>query len=83
MANFDRERAAVTFKWVSYSSPAIIIKEELLGEWHVFKRALFHEKKFMMGEKNQPTIFARHKIHHVSKLFLNIYKTQPRGRGGN
>ena len=55
MSNFDKERAAVTFKWVSYSSPTIIIKEELLGEWHVFKRALFHEKKFMMGEKNRPT----------------------------
>ena len=36
------------FEVVTYSSLAIINKEELLGEWQVFKRAVFQEKKIMM-----------------------------------
>ena len=41
LANFYGEKAAVTFEGVTYSSLAIINKEELLGEWQVFKRAVF------------------------------------------
>ena len=50
MANFYE--AEVTFEGVTYSSLAIINKEELLGEWQVFKRAVFQEKKVMMGGGN-------------------------------
>ena len=41
------KRTEVTFDEVTYSPLAIINKEELLGEWQVFTRAVFHEKKFM------------------------------------
>ena len=44
----------VTFEGVTYSSLAIINKEELLGEWQVFKRAVFQEKKVMMENNNRP-----------------------------
>ena len=36
LANFYGEKAEVTFEGVTYSSLAIINKEELLGEWQVF-----------------------------------------------
>ena len=39
------------FEGVTYSSLAITNKEELLGEWQVFKKAVFQEKKVMMGGK--------------------------------
>ena len=48
LANFYGEKSEVTFEGVTYSSLAIISKEELLGEWQVFKRALFQERKVMM-----------------------------------
>ena len=53
LANFYGEKAEVTFEGITYSSLAIINKEEL----QVFKRAVFQEKKVMM-EKHQPSIFA-------------------------
>ena len=40
LANFYGEKATVTFEGVTYSSLAIFNKEELLGEWQVFKRAV-------------------------------------------
>ena len=43
--NFYGEKAEVTFEGVTYSSLATINKEELLGEWQIFKRAVFQEKK--------------------------------------
>ena len=48
LANFYGENAEVTFEGVTYSSLAIINKEELLGEWQVFKRPIFQEKKVML-----------------------------------
>ena len=52
LANFYGEKAEVTFEGVTYSSLAIIFnKEELRGEWQVFMRAVFQEKKVMMGGK--------------------------------
>ena len=36
LANFYGEKAEVKFEGVTYSSLAIINKEELLGEWQVF-----------------------------------------------
>ena len=42
------------FEGVTYSSLAIINKEELLGEWQVFKRAVFQEKKVMMEKNTSP-----------------------------
>ena len=38
------EKAKVTFEGATYCSLAIINKEELLGEWEVFKRAVIQEK---------------------------------------
>ena len=49
LANFYVEKPEVTVEGVTYSSLAIII--ELLGEWQFFKRAVFQEKKVMMGKK--------------------------------
>ena len=60
------------FEGVTYSSLAIINKDELLGEWQVFKRAVFQEKKVMMEKNPQPSIFARHKRHHGNKLCLYV-----------
>ena len=40
LANFYREKAAVTFEGVTYSSLVIFNKEELLGDWQVIKRAV-------------------------------------------
>ena len=51
LANFYGEKAEVVFEGVTYSSLAITNKEELLGKWQVFKKAVFREKKVMMGEK--------------------------------
>ena len=51
LANFYGEKAIVTFEGVTYSSLAIINKEELLEEWQVFKRAILQEKKVMMEKK--------------------------------
>ena len=48
LANFYGEKTEVTFEGVTYSSLAIINKEESLGEWQIFKRAFFQEKKVMM-----------------------------------
>ena len=50
LAHFYGEKAEVAFEVVTYSSLAIINKEELPGEWHVFQRAVFQEK--VMMEKN-------------------------------
>ena len=49
LANFYGEKAEVIFEGVTYSSITTINKEELLGEWKVFKRAVF-QKKVMMGK---------------------------------
>ena len=45
LANFCGKKAVVTFEGVTYSSLAILNKEEFLGVWQVFKRAVFQEKK--------------------------------------
>ena len=58
------------FEGVTYSSLAVINKEELLGEWEFFLRELF--SKSMMEKTHQPSIFARHKRHHGNKLCLYI-----------
>ena len=44
LANFFGEKAEVMFEGVTNSSLAIINKEELLGEWKVF-RELFSKKR--------------------------------------
>ena len=54
LANFYEEKVEVTFEGVTYASLAIINKEELLGEWQVFKRAVFQEKKVMMEKNTSP-----------------------------
>ena len=52
LANFYREDSEVMFEGVTYSSLAIINKEELLGEGQVFKRAGFPREKGYDGEKH-------------------------------
>ena len=47
------EKSRGNIRRVIYSSLAIINKEELLGEWQVFKRAVF-QKKVMMGNNTSP-----------------------------
>ena len=54
LANFYGEKVEVTFEWVTYSFLAIINKEELLGDWQVFKRAVFQEKKVMIKQNTSP-----------------------------
>ena len=56
LADFYRVNAEVTFDGASYSSLAIINKEELLGEWQVIKRAVFQEKNSMMEKKKVPSL---------------------------
>ena len=68
------KRTEVTFDGVTYSPLAIINKEELLGEWQVFKRAVFHEKKFMMKKTHQPSLLARFKRQHGNKFCLDIFR---------
>ena len=53
VANFNGEKAEETFEGVTYSSFATINKEDLLGEWQAFKRAVFHEKKVIMEKKTR------------------------------
>ena len=48
-------------KGITYSSLAIINKEELHGELQVFKRGVLQEKNVMKEKQQQPSIFARHK----------------------
>ena len=52
MVKFYGEKAELTFEGFTYSSLAIINKEDLLGEWQVFKSAFFREKKVMMEKKH-------------------------------
>ena len=68
------KRTEVTFDGVTYSLLAIINKEELLGEWQVFKRALFRENKYIMKIKHQPSLLARRKRQHGNKLCLDIFQ---------
>ena len=63
------KRTEVTFEEVTYSPLAIINKEELLGEWQVFKRAVFLEKKFIMKKTHQPSILAGRKTLWKKVLF--------------
>ena len=55
LANFYGQKAEVMFERVTYSSLAIINKEELLGEWQIFERAVFQEK-VMIEEKKTPAL---------------------------
>ena len=74
LANFYGEKAEVTFEGVTYSCLLLLvsIKEEFLGEWQVFKKVVFQEKKVIMGKKHQPSIFAKHKRHHGNNFYLYI-----------
>ena len=74
LANLYGEKPEVMLEGITYSSLAIINKEELLGEWQDFKRAVFQEKA-MMEKNHQLSIFARHKRHHGNKLCLYIPET--------
>ena len=56
MANFYGEKVEVTLEGVIYSSLAIINKEELLGEWQVFKRAVFQEKSLSWKNISPPSL---------------------------
>ena len=51
LASLYEEKTEVTFEEVTYSSLAITNKEELLGEWQVFKRAVFFLQEKIMMEK--------------------------------
>ena len=54
LASVNGVSSEVTFEGVTYSSLAIINKEELLGKRQVFKRAVFQEKKVMMEKNTSP-----------------------------
>ena len=45
LPNFYGEKEEEMCVGFTYSSLAIINKEELLGEWQVFKIAVFHERR--------------------------------------
>ena len=53
LANFYGEKAEVIFEGVTIHL-LLINKEELLGEWQVFQRAVFQEKKVMMEKNTSP-----------------------------
>jgi hypothetical protein len=47
LADFYGSEATVKFESTTYTSPAVLNKDELLSEWPMFKRACFQEKKVM------------------------------------
>jgi hypothetical protein len=47
LADFYGNEATIKFESTTYTSPAILNKDELLSEWPMFKRAFFQEKKAM------------------------------------
>ena len=52
LADFYGNEATIVFEGTSYTSPAVVNKDELLLEWPTFKRAIFQEKKSMLQSKN-------------------------------
>ena len=59
---------------VTYSSLAIINKEESLGEWEIFKRAVFQEKKVMMEKTPALHLCKTKKIPWKQVMLVYFYK---------
>ena len=51
LAEFYGCEATVIYGGVTFSSPPLISKDDVLMEWHLFKRALVHECKVIREEK--------------------------------
>lgn len=51
LAEFYGSEATVIYEGVTFSSPPLIDKEEILMEWHLFKRALVQECRLLKEEK--------------------------------
>ena len=56
LANFYGEKAEVTFEGVTYSSLASVSKEELLGEWPVFKSCFPREEGYDGKNISSPSL---------------------------
>ena len=82
------KKTEITFEGFTYSSLASINKEELLGEWQVFKRAIFQEKKVMMekipglhlckAKNTMETCYACYLFSETFKM-MNIFLVLPIG----
>lgn len=51
LANFYGKPAEVKFNGVSYSSPPLLNREDLLSEWKIFRRALLQERNSLVKSK--------------------------------
>ena len=58
LAEFYRTEATVDVGGVTFSSPPLIDKDEILVEWRLFKRVFLQEAKLVMEEKKttKPTL---------------------------
>ena len=52
LALFYGREATIVYDGVTFSSPPLIDKDELLVEWRLFKRALVQESKIVREETN-------------------------------
>ena len=52
LAQFYGSEATVVYDGVTFSSPPLIDKDEILVEWRLFKRALIQESRLVREEKN-------------------------------
>ena len=80
MAEFYATEATVDVGGVTFSSPPLINKDEILVEWRLFKRVFLQEAKLVMEEKKttKPTL-QEVKVHMeasgaYSRIFPEIFK---------
>ena len=80
LAEFYRTEATVDVGGVTFSSPPLINKDEILVEWRLFKRVFLQEAKLVMEEKKttKPTL-QEVKVHMeasgaYSRIFPEIFK---------
>ena len=54
MAQFYGSEARVSYEGKDYTSPPILDKDNVIGEWQVFKRTLKQETKLFMETNKLP-----------------------------
>lgn len=55
LADFYGKEASVEYLGVTYTSPPLLDREELLSEWKIFRRALYKERELIVRSKKQST----------------------------
>ena len=49
LANFYGNEASVKFQGITYTSPPLLSRDDLLSEWNVFRTALYKEKELLIS----------------------------------